>query len=104
MDLAKDGKQNMESIEDGGGKDSVPSYTDIKGACSMLSMLSSCSHAVDGGLAHTIASLLETVLRIAMRCEDSDFVPKFLQSYSGIDDQPLSPSDAQVRVEEDHIT
>ena len=66
MDLAQYGKQDVESVEDGRGKDSVSSDADIKGACSLLSMLSSYSHAVDGKSGHTIASFLETVLRIAV--------------------------------------
>lgn len=49
----------------------------------------------------TIAGLVETVPRITMRCEDSDLVAARLEANSGINDQPLSTANAQVRVEED---
>jgi hypothetical protein len=38
-----------------------------------------------------------------MRCEDGDLVPALLQRDSGIDDQTLSATNAEVWMEEDGV-
>ena len=51
----------------------------------------------------TIASLVEAVLRVAVRCEDGDLVPAALQADSGVDDEALSAANTQIWVEEDDV-
>ncbi len=54
-------------------------------------------------LGPTIPSFLKAVLWVAMRGEKGHLVASLLQSDSGINDQSLCPSDAQVRVKEDYL-
>lgn len=39
--------------------------------------------------------------RVAVRCEDGDLVAQRLQSYCGVNDQPLGASDTEIWVNED---
>lgn len=50
----------------------------------------------------TIARLVETMLRVAVRREDGDLVAAALQPDGRVDHQPLCPSYAQIRVKEDN--
>lgn len=43
------------------------------------------------------------MLRVAVRRENGDLVAAVLQANSSIDDQPLSPTNAQIRVEKDNV-
>jgi hypothetical protein len=54
-------------------------------------------------LGPTIPSFLKAVVWVAMRGENGHLVASLLQSDSGINDQSLCPSDAQVRVKEDYL-
>ena len=49
----------------------------------------------------TISSLLKTMISIAMRRKDRDFVPSRLKSHRRVDDQTLCAANAQIRMEED---
>ena len=48
----------------------------------------------------TITSFVKAVARVAMRGEDDNFMPERLETYSSIDDQTLSTTNAQIRVKE----
>ena len=42
----------------------------------------------------TISGFIEAMLRVAMRCEDGDFMTTVLKAYSSIDDEPLGATNA----------
>ena len=52
---------------------------------------------------HTIAGFIETMLRIAMRREDGDFVSAILQSYCSVNNETLRPTNAEIWVEKGDI-
>jgi len=54
-----------------------------------------------GGL--TVAGFIEAVPRVAVRREDGHPVPAVLEGNSGVDDQPLGTSDAQIWMDEDCV-
>ena len=52
---------------------------------------------------HTISSFVEAVLRITVAGEDYHLVATVLQADCCIDDEPLSSSDAKIRMEESDV-
>lgn len=82
MNLPQCGEQNMESVQDGGREECVPSDSDVKCA---------------------IPSLFKTMSRITMRCEDGDLMPPVLQAHGSVDDETLGSSNAEVGMDEDYV-
>jgi hypothetical protein len=110
--LAEDGAQDGEAAEEGGGHNGVAAHAHVEGSFTPVSgpryvSLQPPCRSISGrrqvswGL--TIARFVEAVPWVAMRCEDGDLVPALLQRDSGIDDQTLSATNAEVRMEEDDV-
>ena len=55
-----------------------------------------------GGV-RTISCLLEAVILVAIARQDGHLVSHILQSDRCVDDQPLCPSDPQIRMDKDDI-
>jgi hypothetical protein len=98
--LPQDGAEDGEAAANRGRHYGVAAHAHVEGSfCVGLG----CHASSIGERVLTIAGLVEAVLRVAVRCEDGDFVPATLEADSGIDDQTLGPADAQVRVEEHNV-
>ena len=87
--------ENREKIEDGTSQlprirtSRVPSY--------LIRQLLRSSKIL-----HTISRLIKAMLGIAMAGENYNFVAAILQPNGSVNDQSFRPSNAQIRVEEDH--
>jgi hypothetical protein len=54
-------------------------------------------------LIHTISRLIKAMLRIAVTCENNNFVTPILQAHCSVDDQSFGASDSKIRMEECYI-
>lgn len=110
MHLAQDGAEDGEAAEEVLWYKGVAAHTHVKGTFTMKvkSQLPSL-HMSMGRRAPqqenvlTITRFVETVVCIAIGCEDGDPMSAVLQSYCSVDDEPLGSANPQVRVKEDYV-
>jgi hypothetical protein len=66
--------------------------------------MSGCKRVMDVWTGeHTVTGFLKAMLRIAMRCEDSDRVTTVLEANGCVDHEALCSTDTEIGVEEDDI-
>lgn len=81
MDLAKDGAEDGEAPEEGGGDEGVAADADVEGS---------------------IASFIKAVSGIAMAGEDDHLMTTVLESYGRIDDQSFCATNSQIGMKKDY--
>lgn len=82
MYLSQNGTEDLETSEDGSGKQRVTSDSYVKGA---------------------ISGFVEAMIRIAVGCEDGDLVTYILQANSCIDHKAFGAANAEIGMEEDDV-